>query len=208
MQPRLNTGAWSGWMPAPRRPLGTPGPFDSPEPAGQLRGAAAERSRRAEPPRQLDQVPARAVCPRWGRPGSWSGWRRRPHLTRGPEGGEGERGPRPLPLAGSDPPLPLRAGAEPARRPLLPPPLKPQTRAAGRNRAPAGGWAATLSAAGMRWKPPRPFPGESPKGRSGAWLGRRLLGPASEGAAGLLTPPPLPGVERGPGLWFWSCKEG
>ena len=144
MQPRLNTGAWSGWMPAPRRPLGTPGPFDSPEPAGQLRGAAAERSRRAEPPRQLDQVPARAVCPRWGRPGSWSGWRRRPHLTRGPEGGEGERGPRPLPLAGSDPPLPLRAGAEPARRPLLPPPLKPQTRAAGRessSRGRLGGYA-------------------------------------------------------------------
>lgn len=58
----------------------------------------------------------------------------------------------------------------------------------GRNRATVGGWAATLSAAGMRWKPPSPFPGESPKGRSGAWLGRRLLGSASEGAARLLSP--------------------
>ncbi|XP_074174142.1 recombining binding protein suppressor of hairless-like protein isoform X1 [Rhinolophus sinicus] len=38
----------------------------------------------------------------------------------------------------------------------------------------------------MRWRPPSHFPKESPKGRSGAWLGRRLPGPASEGAARLL----------------------
>lgn len=188
MQPRLNTGAWSGWMPAPRRPLGAPGPFDSPEPAGQLRGAAAERSRRAEPPGQLDQVPARAVCPRWGRPGSWSGRRRRPHLTRGPVGGEGERGPRPLPLAGSDPLFLRGLGRGQRDAPCSRHPWSRRRELRGGSRAPAGGWAATLSAAGMRWKPPRPFPGESPKGRSGAWLGRRLLGPASEGAARLLTP--------------------
>ncbi|KAM8920242.1 LOW QUALITY PROTEIN: recombining binding protein suppressor of hairless-like protein [Lycaon pictus] len=38
----------------------------------------------------------------------------------------------------------------------------------------------------MRPTPPRLFPEESPKGRSGAWLRRLLPGPASEGAAGLL----------------------
>lgn len=101
---RSQTIARSGLMPAPRRPFRAPRPFDSPEPTGQLRGAAAERSRRAEPPGQLDQVTARAACRRWGPPGSWSERRRRPHLTRGLAGGEKERGPRPLPLAGSDPP--------------------------------------------------------------------------------------------------------
>ena len=196
MQPRLNTVARSGWMPAPRRPLSAPRPSDSPEPAGQLGGEAAERSRRAEPPGQLDQVTARAACPRCGQPSSWSERRRPPHLTRGLAGGEGERGPRPLPLVGSDPPSSEGWGGASAAPPA-PPPLSCRRLLRGRNRATVGGWAAMLSAAGMLWKPPRPFPGESPKGRSGAWLGRRLLGSATEGAARLLSPAaPSRGGER------------
>lgn len=90
----------------------------------------------------------------------------------------GERRLRPLPLAG--------VGAGPERRPLLQPPWEPPTWAAGPEFGTAGGWAATPSAAGMRWRPLSHFPEESPKGRSGAWLGRRLPGPASEGTARLL----------------------
>lgn len=168
----------------PRRPLSSPRPFDSPETARQLGGAAAERSRRAEPPGQLEQVTARAACPSWGLPGSWSKQRRRPHLTRAGGWGGGARAA--TPPTGRAMPPPLRAGAGPERRPLLQPPWEPRARAAGPEFSTAGAWAATLSAAGMHWRPPSHFPEESPKGRSGAWLGRRLPGPASEGAARLL----------------------
>lgn len=132
----------------------------------------------------MEQVTARAACRRWGLPGSWSERRRRPHLTRAGGWGGGERAA--TPPTGRAIPLPLRAGAGPARRPLLQPPSELRTPAAGPEFGTAGGWAATHSAAGMRWRPPSHFPKESPKGRSGAWLGRRLPGPASEGAARLL----------------------
>lgn len=197
MQPRLNMVAWSGWMPAPRRPLSAPRPSDSPKPAGQLGGAAAERSRRAEPPGQLDQVTAQEACPRCGRPGSWSERRRRPHLTRGLAGGEGERGPRPLPLVGSDSPSSKGWGGASAAPPAPATPGAADASCgagiglrleAGRLRSPQLECVGSLRV---------PSPGRAPRGGAGPGSAAGCLAPLPRARPGSYPPPSPPGVGRG-----------
>lgn len=168
----------SSYKSGPRRSPGDPELSDSPEPAGQLRGAAAEPGRRAEPRGRLEQVTARAAGPRWELPGGWGGPRRRAHLTQAAATPPTGRGRAPLAF--------LRG---PGRSPRCAPNAQ-------HPRSSRGSRAATLSAPGMRWKAARLFPAESPKRRSGPAAGSRPPGPASEGAARWPSCS-LPGARRG-----------
>lgn len=93
----LSAVARSGWWPAPRR---TPRPADSPEPARRLGGAAAARSRRAEPGGQLEQV-GRGQRARGGDSQAAAAGAGAAHLTRR-RVGRGARAAT-LPLAGRAP---------------------------------------------------------------------------------------------------------
>nr|XP_023405636.1 recombining binding protein suppressor of hairless-like protein [Loxodonta africana] len=96
---------------------------------------------------------------------------------------EGERGTATPPTAGSDPrPFLGGPGRSEHRGPWLATLRAADTRRAGGIQLQREAGAATLSAAGMRWKPRRRFPEESPKGRSRVWLRRPPPGPDSQGA--------------------------
>ncbi|VTJ88946.1 Hypothetical predicted protein [Marmota monax] len=99
-------------------------------------------------------------------------------------GGEGERGLRPSHWQGAIPPSPDDWGGASAASPV-PAGLELQARAAGPEFRCSWRRAATL-AAGMRWKPRRHFPEESPKRRSSPGFGRLTAWPDVRGPARLL----------------------
>lgn len=172
MQPRLSTVAWSGWPPAPRRPLSAPRPFDSPEPAGRLGGAAAERSRRAEPPGQLEQV-GRGQRARGGTARQLELQEAAAAFNRGWRVGRGSAGCDPSHWRGDPPASEGRGGARAA--PPAPATLGAADAGCGagiRYRGRLGGHPVRGR---TRWRPPAPSLRRAPGGGAGlGWASGRL----------------------------------